>query len=126
MDGYQGLTETTIASMPLEDLYKRIDRHMNKTNSFFDLRLSQAIKQNELREKTQPMSISAAHNEQETQLLHGAPIITFEKLRARFLHHHHTKSAGRVRPAASNKVQDFRRPGGGVLQQISNDFDLYT
>ena len=42
--GYQGLSDTTIASMPLEDLYKRIDKNMNKTNSFFDLRLTQAIK----------------------------------------------------------------------------------
>ena len=41
---YQGLSETTIAQMPLEDLYRRIDRNMNKTNSFFDLRLSHAIK----------------------------------------------------------------------------------
>lgn len=44
---YQGLSESTIASMPLEALYKRIDRQMNKTKSNFDLRLSQAIKQNE-------------------------------------------------------------------------------
>ena len=43
--GYQGLSEETIAQMPLEDLYRRIDRNMSKTNSFFDLRLSHAIKQ---------------------------------------------------------------------------------
>ena len=50
---YQGLSETTIALLPLEDLYRRIDRNMNKTNSFFDLRLSHAIKRqnHELREK---------------------------------------------------------------------------
>lgn len=61
---------------------------MNKTNSFFDLRLSQAIKKSrgDLKE-TNAMSIN---DEQNTQFQHqpsGAPIITFDKIRARFLHH---------------------------------------
>lgn len=30
--------------MPLEDLYKKIDSHMHKTKSFFDLRFSKAVK----------------------------------------------------------------------------------
>ena len=58
---YQGLSETTIALLPLEDLYRRIDRNMNKTNSFFDLKLSHAIKRqnHELREKSKQPTATA-------------------------------------------------------------------
>lgn len=72
---YPGLDRNTLAQIPIESLYKRIELNMQKTKSFFDIRLSQALKQSEgdLRAsvKTSEEPVSGA--------------IPFEIIRARFL-----------------------------------------
>ena len=125
---YPGLNDSTIASMPIEDLYKRIDKQMNKTNSFFDLRLSQAIKksQGDLKEST----ALNVHDEQHLQFQHqpsGAPIVTFDKIKNRFLRQTvNSKSAGRVRSTNYSSTNGNYYYKANLLQKISNDFEAYT
>lgn len=82
---------------------------MNKTKSFFDLRLSQAIKKSQGDLKT-PM------NEEKM-----ASSIPFEEIQARFLNGYRgSKSACRRRGNYTSA------PEGNVLQKISDEFDAYT
>ena len=73
--------------MPIESLYKRIEMNMQKTKSFFDIRLSQALKQSE-----GDLRASAKTSEDPS-----AGAIPFELIKSRFLKQNGTKSASRRR-----------------------------
>ena len=89
---YTGLDTNTIASMPLESLYRRIEQNLNKTKSFFDIRLTQALKKSEgdlLRHNLKASEETLPDSNQ------------FQKIRARLLNESKnmegSKSAGRHR-----------------------------
>ena len=98
------LDEVTIASLPLEALYKRIDQHQTASKSSFDMRLSQAIKksQGELRNS----------KVDESKL---PPALSFEQIRARLL--------GRRGPKSAQRSQSS---GTSLVKKISKDFEAHT